>query len=130
MEVPSDLLYTKTHEWVKKDGNKARVGITEYAQSELSDVVYVELPSVGDEMTAGGKGCVVESVKAASDVYSPVSGKIASVNADLENDAGLVNREPYAGGWFFEVELSKPDELEGLLKPEAYQTLLKEGQCK
>ncbi|TAK93269.1 MAG: glycine cleavage system protein GcvH [Verrucomicrobia bacterium] len=119
--VPSDLKYAKSHEWVRVAGDVATVGISDHAQHELTDIVFVELPSVGRKVKAGEACAVVESVKTASDIYSPVSGEITEVNKAAADDPALVNREPFAGGWFFKIKLSAPAELNSLLTPEAYQ---------
>ena len=119
--VPSDLKYAKTHEWVRVSGDVATVGITDHAQHELTDVVFVELPDVGRQIKAGDSCAVVESVKTANDIYSPVSGQIAEVNQAIVANPALVNTEPYAGGWFYKIKLSQPAELDGLLGPEQYR---------
>src|SRR6267143_1589225 len=103
--VPSDLKYAKSHEWVKGAGEVATVGISDFAQQELTDVVFVELPQVGRRVSAGEACAVVESVKTASDIYSPVGGEITEVNKALSDDPGLVNRDPYGAGWFFKIKL-------------------------
>lgn len=122
MKFPNELRYAPTHEWARLVGNCLRVGITEHAQHEISDVVFVELPKPNAE-AAGGKGIsVVESVKAAFDIYAPVSGKIIQVNRELESNPALVNEDPYGRGWFFEIEMSDPREWEALLTAEQYQT--------
>jgi len=121
VKVPSDLKYAKSHEWVRPAGEVATVGITDHAQHELTDVVFVELPDVGRQVKAGEACAVVESVKTASDIYSPVSGEIIEVNKNVVEDPALVNREPYAGGWFYRIRLADPGELGGLLRPEEYQ---------
>ncbi len=118
--IPADLKYAKTHEWVRIAGDIATVGITDHAQHELTDVVFVELPEVGRKVKAGETCAVVESVKTASDIYSPVSGEITEVNKALVDNPALVNSEPYAGGWFFKLKLANPAELDGLLAPAAY----------
>ena len=118
--VPQDLKYAKSHEWVRREGNTATVGITDHAQQELTDVVFVELPAVGRKVSAGESCAVVESVKTASDIYAPVSGEVIAVNADLAGHPELVNTAPYAGGWFFKVQLSDPAEIDRLLTPESY----------
>jgi glycine cleavage system H protein len=120
-EVPTDLKYAKSHEWVRVSGALASVGITDHAQHELTDVVFVELPEAGRKIKAGEACAVVESVKTASDIYSPVSGEVTEVNAAAVADPGLVNREPYGGGWLYRVKLANPAELAGLLTPEQYQ---------
>lgn len=119
-DIPADLKYAKSHEWVRVSGGVATVGITDHAQHELTDVVFVELPDVGRKLKAGEACAVVESVKTASDIYSPVSGEVTEVNKAAVDNPALVNTEPYAGGWFFKIKLSKPEEVNGLLKPEQY----------
>jgi glycine cleavage system H protein len=119
--VPSDLKYAKSHEWVRVSGTVATVGITDHAQHELTDVVFVELPEVGRQVKAGEACAVVESVKTASDIYSPVSGEVSEVNQAVVADPALVNGQPYAGGWFYKLKLSNPAELNALLAPEQYQ---------
>jgi len=118
--VPSDLKYTKSHEWVRVSGNTATVGITDHAQHELTDIVFVELPEIGKKFQSGDACAVVESVKTASDIYSPVSGEIVELNKPVTDKPDLVNTEPYAGGWFFKIKLSNPAELNALLSPEDY----------
>jgi glycine cleavage system H protein len=118
--VPSDLKYTKSHEWVRVAGEVATVGITDHAQHELTDVVFVELPAVMRQVKAGEACAVVESVKTASDIYSPVSGQVLEVNKAVVDNPALVNTEPYAGGWFYKVKLSNVSELGALLSPEDY----------
>lgn len=119
--VPSDLKYAKSHEWVRVAGDTATVGITDHAQHELTDIVFVELPAVGRSLAAGEACAVVESVKTASDIYSPVSGEVVEVNKAAADNPGLVNTEPYAGGWFFKIKLSNAAELNALLTPESYK---------
>jgi len=119
-QVPSDLKYTKSHEWVRLAGETATVGISDHAQHELTDIVFVELPAVGRKLTAGEACAVVESVKTASDIYSPVSGEVVEVNQAAADNPGLVNTEPYAGGWFFKIKLSNAAELDALLTLESY----------
>ncbi len=124
MNFPEDLLYTKTHEWVKKEGeDKVRIGITSHAQSQLGDVVYVELPALGRIVKAGEACTVIESVKAAYDIYAPVSGKVTEVNNDLENNSQLVNEDPYGKGWFFVIEIEEPQQLKTLLSNKEYEAL-------
>ena len=118
--VPADLKYAKSHEWTRIQGNEATVGITDHAQHELTDVVFVELPQVGKTVKAGETCAVVESVKTASDIYSPVSGEVTDVNKALVDNPGLVNTDPYAGGWFYKMKLSNPAEASSLLSPEQY----------
>ena len=119
-QVPSDLKYAKSHEWVRVSNDTATVGITDHAQHELTDVVFVELPAVGRQVKVGEACAVVESVKTASDIYSPVSGQIVAVNKAAADDPALVNREPFAGGWFYQIKLSQPAEVAALLTPEQY----------
>jgi glycine cleavage system H protein len=119
--VPSDLKYTKSHEWVRVSGDTATVGITDHAQHELTDIVFVELPDTGKKFKSGDACAVVESVKTASDIYSPVSGEILETNKAVVDNPALANSEPYAGGWFFKIKLSSPAEVDTLLTPENYQ---------
>ena len=116
------IYYTKEHEWVRVDGDEATVGITDFAQSQLGDVVFVELPEVGRQVRKGGEAAVVESVKAASDVYAPVSGEVTEANQALVDDSALVNSDPEGEGWFFRLRLSDTSELDGLMDPDAYQS--------
>lgn len=119
--VPSDLKYARSHEWVRITGETAVVGITDHAQHELTDVVFVELPAVGRKVKAGESCAVVESVKTASDIYTPVSGEIIEINKAAADDPALVNREPFGGGWFYKIKLTNPAELDALLSPETYR---------
>ena len=119
--VPSDLKYAKSHEWVRVSGDTATVGITDHAQHELTDIVFVELPAVGRQVKAGEACAVVESVKTASDIYSPVSGEITEVNNAVVDDPALVNKEPSGGGWFYKIKLSNPAETNSLLSPDDYK---------
>ncbi len=118
--VPADLKYAKSHEWIRIEGGEATVGITDHAQHELTDVVFVELPPVGRKMKAGEACAVVESVKTASDIYSPLSGEVTAVNKAVVENPALVNSEPYAGGWFYRIKLSNPSEANALLSSEQY----------
>jgi len=119
--VPSDLKYAKSHEWVRVSGEAGTVGITDHAQHELTDIVFVELPAVGRTVKAGEACAVVESVKTASDIYSPVSGEIIEVNPAVADNPALVNTEPHTGGWLFKLKLSAPAELGALLSPADYE---------
>ena len=119
-KVPSELRYAKTHEWVRVAGEYATVGITDHAQHELTDVVFVELPQVGRTIKSGEACAVVESVKTASDIYSPVSGEITATNSAVVDNPALVNSDPYGEGWFFKVKLSNPQETPALLSAEDY----------
>jgi glycine cleavage system H protein len=121
MIIPGDLLYTESHEWIKPEGNNIRVGITDHAQSELTDVVYVELPKIDRQVNAKEAIAVVESVKAASDIYAPVKGTVVEVNKALEADPGLINREPYGQGWIFVLKIDNPDDLKQLKDAAAYK---------
>jgi glycine cleavage system H protein len=119
--VPSDLKYAKSHEWIRVSGPTGTVGITDHAQHELTDIVFVELPAVGRHVKAGEACAVVESVKTASDIYAPVSGEITAINPAVVDNPALVNTDPHAGGWFFQIKLSHPAELNALLSPADYQ---------
>jgi glycine cleavage system H protein len=118
--VPADLKYAKSHEWVRIEGGTATVGISDHAQHELTDVVFVELPAPGRKVAAGEACAVVESVKTASDIYSPMSGEVAAINPELAKRPELVNSEPYQGGWFFKLKLTQPGEAEQLLSAADY----------
>jgi glycine cleavage system H protein len=117
--------YTKDHEYIRIEGDTGTVGITDYAQQQLGDVVYVELPSVGKAVEKGGDAAVVESVKAASEVYAPVSGEVVEVNGDLEGSPGTVNEDPAGRGWFMKIRLKDQGELEGLMTENQYQDFVK-----
>ena len=121
MNVPDDLLYNETHEWIKREGEDVRIGITDHAQSELTDVVYVELPKMDRQANAKDAVAVVESVKAASDIYAPVKGTVVEVNKALEADPGLINREPYGQGWIFVLKIDNADDLKQLKDAAAYK---------
>jgi glycine cleavage system H protein len=119
--IPSHLQYTESHEWVSSEvDGSARIGISDHAQQELGDLVFVELPAVGDELGQGDPCAVVESVKAASDIFSPVSGKVIAINEELDTDPAVINTEPYDGGWLFQLELTDKDELDGLKSAKDY----------
>jgi glycine cleavage system H protein len=121
IKVDPRCRYTKTHEWVRVEGDYGYVGITDFAQQQLSDIVYVEVPEIGDTFSKGEVFGVVESVKAASDCYLPVAGEIVAVNEELEDSPDLVNRDPYGDGWFVKILIEDPEELNDLMKPEAYR---------
>ncbi len=123
--IPKDLRYTRDHEWIRIDGNLGVMGITDYAQHAMGDIVYVELPEVGRQVKAGEDFIVVESVKGANDVFSPVSGKVAEVNEDLDGAPELLNEDPYAN-WLVKLELSDSKEMDSLLDPAAYAKLVEE----
>ncbi|PNX47646.1 MAG: glycine cleavage system protein H [Thermoplasmata archaeon M9B1D] len=123
-EVRNNLKYTDTHEWVKLNGETAHVGITDHAQSELTDIVFVELPEVGKEVKKGDELCVVESVKSVSEIYAPVSGKIANINKKLEETPETINESPYDEGWLVEIELTNKSEIDKLLDVDSYKKLI------
>jgi glycine cleavage system H protein len=116
------VYYTEEHEWVRVEGDQATVGITDFAQGQLGDVVFVELPEAGRQVTKGGEAAVVESVKAASDVYAPISGEVIEANQALVDDSALVNTDPEGEGWFFKLRLSDTSELDGLMDADAYKS--------
>lgn len=126
MSVPAQLHYSKEHEWVKIEGSKAYIGITEFAQSELGDIVFVELPEVDADIAVGEVFGNVESVKTVSDLYAPVSGKVVEINEELSDSPELVNESPYEGAWMVAVELSNPEEVEALLDAAGYEALIAE----
>ena len=119
-KVPADLKYAKSHEWVRVNGDVATVGITDHAQHELTDIVFVELPQVGRKLRAGEACAVVESVKTASDIYAPISGEVTAVNQKVVDNPSLVNDQPYGDGWFFQIKTSGGNELASLLTPSDY----------
>ncbi len=125
MSVPEELQYTKSHEWVRTEGDSATIGITDHAQTALGDVVFVELPEVGREVGANEACAVVESVKAASEIYAPASGEVVAVNNDLEGAPGAVNEDPSGKGWFLKLKLKDPSELDGLMTEQQYQEFVK-----
>ena len=120
-EVPDDLYYLETHEWVRATDGTARIGISDFAQDELGDIVFVELPDVGDELVQNEEFGVIESIKAVSDLYSPVSGEVVAINDDLETEPELVNEDSFGDGWLVEVELADESELDDILTPEEYR---------
>ena len=124
MNIPGNFRYTKEHEWVSLEGNIATVGITDYAQGELGDIVYVDIATVGKELTAGEAFGTVEAVKTVSDLFLPLSGTITDFNGDLEAQPELVNNDPYGGGWMVKMTIDTPDELKELLDAKAYQDLV------
>ncbi len=125
---PKEFRYTKEHEWAKAEGGRARVGITDHAQSELGDIVYVELPAVGRTVKQGESFATVESVKAVSDVYTPVSGEVVEVNRQLESQPELLNKSPHDQGWLALIEMADPRELEELMTAEEYERFLEKGE--
>ena len=127
MNFPEQLKYSAEHEWVAVDGTRARIGITDYAQDSLGDVVYVNLPAVGTAVTAAATCAEVESTKSVSDIYAPVSGQIVEVNTALDDAPERVNADPYGDGWIFVVEMSDPGELDALMDAAAYRGMVEEG---
>ena len=128
MKLPEDLLYTESHEWVREQGSLATVGITDFAQSQLKDIVYVEMPEIGAKFKKGDTLGVVESVKTVADLYSPLTGKIVETNPTLKDHPQYVNEDPYGTGWIVKIEIENKDELKGLLSAKNYQgTLPEEG---
>jgi len=125
-QLPSELYYTASHEWVRLENNVAVIGITDHAQSLLGELVFVDLPDLNADVHASDEVCVVESVKAASDVYSPLSGKIIAINEELEESPSLVNKDPYGDGWLFKISVGDHAELEDLLDAESYQEAIEE----
>lgn len=121
MNVPEDLHYTESHEWVRQEGENARVGITDHAQAELTDVVFVELPKIGAKAEARGQIAVVESVKAASDIYAPVKGTVVEVNKALESNPALINTDPFGEGWIFILKMDSPDDVKQLKDAAGYR---------
>jgi glycine cleavage system H protein len=128
MEFPDDLKYTREHEWLLVEGKVATVGITDFAQEQLGDVVFVELPSVGDKVTKDEAMGVIESVKAVSDVYAPVSGTVIEVNDDLPDSTEMINEDPYGDGWMVKIEMSDPTDVEDLLASTDYEQFVSEQQ--
>jgi len=124
MNVPANLLFTKDHEWIKIEGSEALIGITDYAQTELGEIVYVELPAVGDSITIESTFGTVEAVKAVSDLFMPVSGQILDINPLLEDKPELINEDPYGEGWMLRIKLNNPAETDRLLSAEAYTQLI------
>jgi glycine cleavage system H protein len=126
--VPNDLLYTEDHEWARQEGNLVTVGITQFAVDQLGDVTQVDLPNEGEALKRHEVFASVESVKAVSDVYAPISGKVVKVNSPLQDSPEYVNEDPYDGGWMVQIEISNPDELSGLMNAAAYEEFLKEHE--
>lgn len=124
MNTPEDLRYSSDHEWIRVEGNRARVGITDYAQDALGDVVFVQIPDVGAEVAAGAGISEVESTKSVSDIYAPVAGTIVEVNADLDSAPERINADPYGDGWICIIEVADPASLEGLLDADGYRKLI------
>jgi glycine cleavage system H protein len=126
IKIPNDILYTEDHEWARKEEGKITEGITDFAQSELQDIVFVELPEVGQEVMQGDSIATIEAVKTVTDFYAAVSGTIIETNKELESKPELINRDPYEDGWIVKIEMSEPAEIETLLEPSEYKKLLEE----
>ena len=126
MEIPGKLRYTKDHEWLLIEGEEGTVGITDYAQNELGDIVYLELPEVGAEVTQWNSFGTIEAVKAAADLYAPVSGEITAVNGMLEDAPEIINQTPYGSGWIIKIRLSEPEEIDTLLTADQYRSLIEQ----
>ncbi len=124
LNIPAELRYTKEHEWIKLEGNVATIGITDYAQGELGDIVFVELPNVGDKLEQMQAFGTIEAVKAVSDIYSPLSGKVTEVNSALDDEPMIINSDPYATGWMIKLELTNVSELEQMLTADGYKELI------
>ncbi|WP_134091252.1 glycine cleavage system protein GcvH [Olivibacter sp. XZL3] len=124
MNFPAELKYTKDHEWIRVEGDEATIGITEFAQRELGDIVFIEVPTVGEEVAANEVFGTVEAVKTVSDLYMPVTATVSSMNDELDGSPELVNSDPYGGGWIIKVKISNTADLESLLSAEAYQELV------
>jgi len=124
MEFPEGLLYTESHEWLRDEGSHVEVGLTDYAQSQLKDIVYVELPEIGSEFKKGESIGVIESVKTVADIFSPITGKVVERNLELKDHPEFVNKEPYGRGWIIKMEMREKEELKGLLSSKAYQDFL------
>lgn len=128
MAYPTQFRYTKEHEWIEAKGSSATIGITDYAQGELGDVVFVELPAVGTKLTAGKSFSSVESVKAVSEIYAPVNGEVVEANAELQNKPETINSDPHGAGWLVKIKLANPAEMDALMDAAAYQAFIEEKQ--
>ena len=126
MDTPEELKYSKDHEWIRVEGDIGTIGITDYAQGELGDVVYVEMPETGSSISKGESFGTIEAVKAVSELYSPVSGEVVEINDKLEGEPALVNQSPFGDGWMVKLKLTKPDELSDLMEPAAYKEMVGE----
>ncbi|MBN8586345.1 MAG: glycine cleavage system protein GcvH [Ignavibacteria bacterium] len=124
MNIPADLKYTKDHEWVKVEGSTGTVGVTDYAQGELGDIIYVDVTTVGNDVSMGDTFGTIEAVKTVSDMYAPVSGKIAEFNSAVNDNPAIVNQDPYGAGWLVKIEISNMGDLDSLLSPEDYKNLV------
>ena len=125
-DIPTDLKYASSHEWVNVEGDTAIIGISDHAQDELTELVFIELPEIGRELSAGDPCAVVESVKTASDIYAPLSGQVIETNDALDTEPGTVNEDPYGDGWFFKIKLSNPSELVDMMDDDAYKSYIAE----
>ena len=125
MNIPADLKYTKEHEWIKIDGNQAVVDITDFAQGELGDIVFVELPTIGQEFKAGDSFGTIEAVKAVSEIFAPLSGKVTEINELLEDDPMVINSDPYGNGWMIKIEMTAGGEIDSLISSDDYLGLIK-----
>lgn len=121
MNIPADLIYTNEHEWVSVEGKIATIGITDWAQSELGDIVFIELPNVGEEFEKGSSFGTIEAVKAVSDLYAPLSGKVVEINSNLDDEPMVINSDPYGDGWVIKFEMAQPEELNGMLDAAGYK---------
>ncbi|KPJ50645.1 MAG: glycine cleavage system protein H [candidate division Zixibacteria bacterium DG_27] len=128
MNVPEELKYTKEHEWLRSEGDLATVGITDYAQSELGDIVFVELPQVGDAASQGEPFGTIEAVKTVADLFSPVSGEVSEVNPKIEEDPAVMNKDPYGEGWMIKVKMSDASQADSLLSPTDYRALIEKAE--
>lgn len=124
MNIPEGLKYTKEHEWVKVDGNTGTVGVTDYAQGELGDIIYIDVTTVGNDVAVGDSFGTIEAVKTVSDMYAPVSGKITEFNSAVNDNPASINQDPYGAGWLVKIEMSKMGDLDSLLSPEEYKNLI------
>lgn len=124
MDIPAELKYSKEHEWIRVEENQATIGITDYAQGELGDIVFVELPNIGDEFVRAQSFGIIEAVKAVSDIYSPISGKVLEVNGALDDDPMVINKDPYGDGWLIKLEIKDISEVDNLLNAEGYKGII------
>ena len=124
MDIPAELKYSKEHEWIRVEEKQATIGITDYAQGELGDIVFVELPNIGDEFVRAQSFGIIEAVKAVSDIYSPISGKVLEVNGALDDDPMVINKDPYGDGWLIKLEIKNISEVDNLLNAEGYKGII------
>lgn len=128
MSNPADLKYSKEHEWIKVEGDIAIIGVTDFAQEQLTDIVFVELPEKGKKVEAGKQMAVIESVKSVSDIFSPVNGEVVEINEKLKDNPDIINKDPYGGGWMVKIKIENKDELNGLMSAEDYGKFIQEGK--